>query len=479
MKNRLCSVTLILVILLGTLPSFASAAEQDIWSNASSWAVDSLTEAQRSGLIPEIMDGADFTKPITRAEFAHLIVLMLETYTGVSTQPETLIYPFNDTEDPDVYKAFGFGIMDRTDDKEALFSPDETIDRETMAYMFVRAIRLVAPLADYSVSESVVITDFDKVSSWAGQQVKYLYTHGIVTGGDDSTFMPRPVTDAQKAAGYGMATREQCVAVVSRLYKALPEIQSSRFAIDYMADEIMSYAIDEPQGGEEISRDDLWTLLNPYSLKVRWAANTHALSFVGDFIKTEGEDWEKGYDSALLYNAFSSDGANQIRYDEELTLWGAAAGSKRFALTVFNASPGMLSAYEWTEGADTGTLVKVPVQTYSLFSSSTLRDYLPGRLDWTYRLYDDAVINGECCKVFSVTTKQNLIQGEGPNIPEDLVEETEYFYVSTVSGLNVLITNYGTLHETTYMSVKIVFTISPSLTDASKIEPPENVSFGP
>jgi len=475
---RFFSTILICVLFTGTLPTVAAAADQDMWSKANPYMADSLREAQVRGLIPEILKGGDFTQPMTRAEFAHLIVLMLETYTGVSTQPETLVYPFKDTEDPTIFTAYGFGIMDRTDDKEALFSPDIAIDRETMAYMASRAIRLVAPLADYSISENLTIPDIGDVSSWAERSVKYLYAQGIIVGGNNHAFMPRPITDAQKEGNYGIATREQCVVLANRIFNALPQIQDTRFSVEEMTAEIMRSVADEPQNGVEISRDDLWAQLNPYSLKVRWASNTHALSFTGDFRKTGGGGWEKGYDSFFLYNAYSSGDSTQFKYDEQQTLWGGAAGTRRFALTVFDAENQKLSAYEWDSLKDTGTLNSIPAHSSSsLFSPMSLRDYLPSRIDWGYKSYDEAVINGERCKVFSVTTKENMIQGEGPNLPEHWVDKTEYFYVSTVSGLNVLTTNYQTTGETTYLALSIVFTISPSLTDAGEISPPSNITF--
>ena len=65
-------------ILLGSLPASASADGQDKWSKASPYMINELREAQANGLIPEILGGNDFTQPMTRAEFAHLIVLMLK-----------------------------------------------------------------------------------------------------------------------------------------------------------------------------------------------------------------------------------------------------------------------------------------------------------------------------------------------------------------------------------------------------------------
>ena len=476
---RFFAMILTFGILLGSLPASVSASGLDKWSKASSYMLNELREAQANGLIPDILSGTDFTQSMTRAEFAHLIVLMLETYSGVSTQPETLTYPFKDTDDPVVFKAFGFGIMDRTNDADALFSPDAAIDRETMSYMACRAIRLIAPLADYNVSVTPGIPDIDVISSFARQSVMYLYSRGIINGGNNRVFMPRPTTDEQVESNYGVATREQCVVLANRIYEALPQIQSTRFDIKGMAAEVIRYALDEPQNGVEISRDDLWNILNPISWKVRWGSNTHALSFAGDFVKVGDGEWEQGYDSFFMYNAFSSDGPDQCKFDEQQTLWGAGAGDRRFALTVFDADAGTLSAYEWNSGSDAGTLVNMPMQSANLFSPLSLRDYLPSRIDWTYHLYDDTIINDECCKVFSVTTKENLIQGEGANLPEHWVEETVYFYVSTVSGLNILKTNYSTLRETTYLVINIVFTISASLTDASVIEPPQDITFSP
>jgi len=404
---------------------------------------------------------------------------MLETYSGVSTQPEMLTYPFKDTEDPVIFRAFGFGIMDRTNDADALFSPDATIDRETMAYMVCRAIRLAAPLADYNVPETPAVPDAGLISDYAKQSVMFLYSRGIILGGNKHAFMPRPVTDAQVKSNYGMATREQCVVVANRVFKALPQIQSTRFDVEDMAAEVMLYALEKPQNGAEISRDDLWAMLNPISWKVRWANNTHALSFTGDFNRAGDGAWKQGYDSFFLYNAFSSDGPDQWKFDEQQTLWGARAGEQRFALTVFDADAEMLSAYEWNSASDSGVLVNMPMKSSSLFSPLSLRDYLPSRLDWTYQLYDDAMINGELCKVFSVTTKENMIQGEGENLPEHWVDKTEFFYISTVSGLNVLTTNYETTGDTTYLTMRIIFTISPSLTDAREIDPPANITFLP
>jgi len=449
-----------------------------------------LREAQALGLIPAIIENADFTQPITRAEFAHLVITLCETYTGVSTVPSSN-NPFTDFDDEMAFKAYGFGIMQGTNAQGNEFSPEKTLNRETMAFMFYRTVRLIAPLADYSVPQKPAIPDEDRISPWAAPSVAFLYSSGIILGANNSKFMPKPVSASQIESNYGIATREQCVVISKRLFEALPEIEGSRFKIGDKIAEIMSFAKDEPQGGEELSRDELADILRPYALRVRWADNMAAVSFTGDFRKTGDSQWAPGYDSAFLYNAFSAKGLSQYKFDEEQTLWGVAAGQSRFALNIFDADEHRISSFLWDSEKDTGAEYGAPLAATSFFSPLTLTSYMPSRLSWTYKLFDDEVVGGELCKVFSVTSLQNLIEEDEeheqlpalsrgvPPVerPPSEVETTDYFYVSTVSGLCVAQKNYATLRDTTYQSISIVFNISPSLTDAGLIRPPSDIEF--
>ena len=490
-KIRVLSIVIVILLIAGILPVTASAAEQDAWSKVNSYMESELRAAQAAGLIPDCVYGKDFTQPMTRAEFAHLIVLLCETYTGVTTEPHSP-NPFKDIDDPVVFKAYAFGIMQGFGDEDVVFSPDAILDRETMALMFYRAVNLIVPLADYHAAEAPVIPDQESISGWAARAVEYLYSRGIVAGGSGGAFMPRPA-DAQAASDFGIATREQCVAVALRIYNKLPEIAATRFTVEDKAAEVMSYAQDEPQGGQEISRDDLHKILLPYSQKVRWANNLSALTFIGDYVKEVDGDWQPGYDSALLYNAFSVKGANQYKYDEEQLLWGSVAGRSRYALSIFDAKDLALMVYEWNDQSDEGVVYRAAMQSYTMFSPAGLTAYTPGRLDWEYRIFDDEIVNGELCKVFSVTWLENKIQGgeahegaltrdvpPGPGgIPEAWEEVTSYFYVSTITGLCVVQKLYSELRDETYQSIRITFNTSPSLTDAGEIERPEGITFKP
>jgi len=485
---------LVAIVFTGLVPFQTFSAGQDAWSNAHPYMAAELREAQSAGLIPGVLDGADFALPITRAEFAHLIILLCETFTGVSTMPSSG-NPFTDTDDPYAFKAYGFGIMEGADGKGAdgkvaLFSPESTLDRETMAFMFCRALRIVAPLADYGVPKEPEIPDAAAISQWAAPSVSYLYSRGVIIGANNSKFMPRPLTAAQAESNYGIATREQCVVIAKRLYLALPGICGSRFRIEDKAAEVLAYAKDEPQGGEEIARDELADILRPYAAKVRWADNMIATSYLGDYQKVGDGHWRHGYDSAFLYNAFSAKGRSQYKFDEEQTLLGVGAGRSRFALNAFDAELQTMSTYLWDSENEAGEQYGAPSASASFFSHLSLTSYMPGRLNWTYKLYDDDIVGGELCKVFSVTWVEDAIQWDEPPglagrglppsaMPPTEREVTDYYYISTVSGLCVAQKNYATLRDTTYQSIMIVFNISPSFTDASEIAPPPDIEFIP
>jgi hypothetical protein len=47
---------------------------------------------------------------------------------------------------------------------------------------------------------------------------------GVLGGDAQGNFMPKASTPAQEAAGYGMATREQAIALSVRTYDKAPEI---------------------------------------------------------------------------------------------------------------------------------------------------------------------------------------------------------------------------------------------------------------
>jgi len=187
------------------------------WSAASDWAKPELRKAEEFGLVPDILKNADMTKPITREEFCELAVLLYEKCTGKTA--EVVANPFTDTTNPRVLKAYGLGITTGT--SATTFSPKVLINREQCAAMLFRAIKAINPDGDYSVDGVKDFPDQQYISSWAVEAAKYMSKIGVITGNAKGEFMPKATTSAQEAAGYGMATREQAIAMSVRSYDKL------------------------------------------------------------------------------------------------------------------------------------------------------------------------------------------------------------------------------------------------------------------
>lgn len=184
------------------------------YSDASNWAKPEIDEADKSGLIPDSLKGADMTKPITREEFAELAVKLYERTTGKIAQ-EIAQNPFTDTKNPEILKALNLGITTGT--SATTFAPKNLINREQVASMLSRAIRIMAPGADFSTTGSPTFTDEKDISSWALEHVKYMSKLEIIKG-TDGKFMPKAVTSAEIASGYANTTREQAIAMSLRTF---------------------------------------------------------------------------------------------------------------------------------------------------------------------------------------------------------------------------------------------------------------------
>lgn len=188
------------------------------WSAASQWATAELKKAEEYGLIPDSLKGADLTKNITREEFAEVALLM---YQKASVVADTMPYspnPFADTANPQILKAFKLGIVKGISATE--FKPKELINREQVAAMLTRTIKLIAPNADYGVAGAPTFSDQKDISGWALNDCLYMAKIGIIKG-SDGKFMPRAVSEAQKAMGYANTSREQALAMSVRTVEKL------------------------------------------------------------------------------------------------------------------------------------------------------------------------------------------------------------------------------------------------------------------
>jgi hypothetical protein len=188
------------------------------YSDASTWAESELKKANELGLIPDILKGVDMTKPITREEFCELAVLLYEKVTETAAAPASP-NPFTDTTNSQILKAYALGITTGT--STTTFSPNTLINREQCAAMLFRAIKAIAPAADYSVAGIKDFPDQKDISSWAADATKYMSKLGIIKGDASGNFMPKATTTVQTAAGYGMATREAAILMTVRTYETM------------------------------------------------------------------------------------------------------------------------------------------------------------------------------------------------------------------------------------------------------------------
>lgn len=198
-----------------------SIGSGSFYSKAADWAKPELQKASDLGLIPDILIGADMTKPITREEFCELSVLLYEKVTDKASEPVSP-NPFKDTTNPQILKAFKLGITTGT--STTTFSPKMLINREQCAAMLFRTIKAIKPDGSFSISGIKDFPDQKHISKWAVESTKYMSKIGIITGDTQGNFMPKAATTIQEAAGYGMATREQAIALTVRAYEKIPGI---------------------------------------------------------------------------------------------------------------------------------------------------------------------------------------------------------------------------------------------------------------
>ncbi|NTV91283.1 MAG: S-layer homology domain-containing protein [Clostridiales bacterium] len=185
---------------------------------SSSWAVPELQKAEGLGLIPSILKGADLTRPITREEFCELAVLLYEEVTGKASEAASP-NPFMDTTNIRILKAFNLGITNGV--TASTFEPATLINREQCAAMLFRAIKAINPVGNYITAGVKGFPDQKHISGWALDAAKYMAKLGIIKGDSTGCFMPKAITTAQTAAGYGMATREAAILMAVRSYESL------------------------------------------------------------------------------------------------------------------------------------------------------------------------------------------------------------------------------------------------------------------
>jgi len=171
----------------------------------SRWAADLVDQAYKQDLLPDCTwnvnaarTDPDYTRPITRAQFAGMTVYLYAAMQGKSPYDLDMNSktPFTDTSDPMVGYAYNLGFAGGTG--ETAFSPDSTLTREQAAVMLSQVYARQHGAVPQTGSTG--FADDGSVSSWAKSAVAFMADRGILSGVGDNRYAPRKSIAIQEAA---------------------------------------------------------------------------------------------------------------------------------------------------------------------------------------------------------------------------------------------------------------------------------------
>lgn len=199
MKTRFISMALCIVLILCLFPLAAAAYD---YRGASAWAEPELEKAAGYGLITDRVK-VNLSANITREELAEIAVKLYELYTGKKAQAGSA--SFTDTTNPEILKAAELGLVLGVGGGK--YAPNQLVNREQMATILLRALKVINPGADYSTAGAVKFADDKNIESWAQDGVYYCSKAGLIKGIGGNMFNPK-----------GNSTREAAVIVCTRAY---------------------------------------------------------------------------------------------------------------------------------------------------------------------------------------------------------------------------------------------------------------------
>lgn len=198
-------------------PAAPDAGDVPMVPGASVWAQEEVGRAILAGLVPSALQ-SDYQNNITRAEFAHLAVVLVEQITGsdadhlldsLGREPES---PFHDTDDPYVLTAYALDIVNgRT---RTTFDPNGSITRQEAAAMLARAAVILGAPVNGNARD---FRDSDQFAPWAADAIACVSsvrtpdTNKPVMGG----------VGGRHFDPFGSYTREQAFITAYRLFQAL------------------------------------------------------------------------------------------------------------------------------------------------------------------------------------------------------------------------------------------------------------------
>ena len=203
MKHSSRNALFLAVLMMLLLSLAVQVLAHNFDGTQSGWAASDLDAAFDLGLTyPDITN--QFTKEITREEFCTIVVKLYEKYTGETAQAGA--DPFEDTDNPEILKAFNLGIVSGT--SATTFTPQNKITRQEICVMITRFFNKALPDVTVDYSKNLDFADSSDIASWALNSVKFAFTKGIMRGTSETTISPLSNT-----------SREQAIILLKRAYE--------------------------------------------------------------------------------------------------------------------------------------------------------------------------------------------------------------------------------------------------------------------
>ena len=206
-KNRFKTSAAAVLIFVMVVSCIIVAPAQDA---PASWARDAVINS----LFHEIAYSAfigEYSKPVTREEFAMIAVNVYRIATGIEpAKPAS--YTFNDIASSpyrdEIQIAKELGIVQGTNAAQTTFEPSRSVTRQEICVMILRVIKVIDPGHGYENIKQNSFTDRAQIASWAIEAVDFAFNESIMQGTSTTSLVISPLNDT---------TREQALTLVYRM----------------------------------------------------------------------------------------------------------------------------------------------------------------------------------------------------------------------------------------------------------------------
>lgn len=182
-------------IFAGSLTTAQAAPTELPYEGVADWAVLEVTAMEELGLIPDSLEYTDLTEEITRLDMARIAVSTYEKVTGEEVKLPWFP-PFEDTDDPDVAKAYEIGIVQG--DGNGLFRPDDSLTRLEFFCFVGRYLEASGmELTEDCYSNLAGYTDAASLPEWALDPTRLTVGLEIVQGSGTTLDWDRTATAAE------------------------------------------------------------------------------------------------------------------------------------------------------------------------------------------------------------------------------------------------------------------------------------------